>query len=202
MSTTLSGIAANTSQALNQDLTAANTAAGRLATLNGQIAVASATGANANPLLDQRDQLLDQLSHLVGGVATINANGSADVVVGGQAIVSANTSTPLSADSSFQVSVGSNPVAVTGGSAAGEIGALTTTIPGYQAQLDTVANTLSSTVNSVQAAGFDLTGAVGQPMFTGTGAAGITVALTDPAGVAASLTAGGSLDGSNAPRCI
>ena len=57
MSTTLSGIAANTAQALNQDLTAANTAAGRLATINGQIAVASATGANANPLLDQRDQL-------------------------------------------------------------------------------------------------------------------------------------------------
>ena len=198
MSTTLSGISTNTAQALNQDLTSANTAAGRLATINGQIAVASATGANANPLLDQRDQLLDQLSKLIGGVATINANGSADVTVGGQSIVSANTATPLSTDSLFQVSVGANAVTVGGGSAAAEVTALTTTIPGYQAQLDTVANALSSAVNTVQAAGFDLTGAVGQAMFTGSGAAGITVALTDPASVAASLTSGGSLDGSNA----
>ena len=35
-------------------------------------------------------------------------------------------------------------------------------------------------------------------MFSGTGAAGLTVAIADPSAIAAAGTAGGSLDGSNA----
>ncbi len=198
MSTSLAGIAVGTSQSLNQALADANTAAASLATINGQIAIATATGADANSLLDQRDQLLDKLSRLVGGTASINPNGSADVVVGGQSLVSGVTATALGVNSSFQVDVGGTAVTLAGGQAAADVVALTSTIPGYQAQLDAVAGKLAATANAAQAAGFDLAGNPGQPLFTGTNAAGITVALTSTSGIAASATPGGNLDGSNA----
>lgn len=197
-SASLSDIVAGTSQNLTNDVNAVNSAAGRLATLNGQIAVASAVGDNANALLDQRDQLVDSLSKLVGGSVTIQPNGTADVTVGGQSLVSGVTASTMGVDSSYALSVAGTAVAVGSGSVGAETTALTTTLPGYQSQLDAVANGLASAVNSVQASGFGLSGAPGVAMFGGSGAAGITVSLTDPDGIAASSTPGGNLDGSNA----
>jgi flagellar hook-associated protein 1 FlgK len=198
VSTSLSGLAASTTQSLTNDVTSANTAATQLATINGQIAIASATGASANALLDQRDALLTSLSTLVGGVATINVNGTADVLVGGQSLVAGVTTTPMSVGAGPVLSVGATAVALTGGSAAAEVTSLTTTIPNVQAQLDAVANRLSATVNSGQAAAFDLYGNPGAVMFSGTGAAGLTVAITDPKTIAAAATPGTTLDGTAA----
>jgi flagellar hook-associated protein 1 FlgK len=197
MDTSLAGVAAASAQSLGQSVDAANSAATQLANVNGQIAVASATGANVNSLLDQRDQILGQLSTLVGGVATIGPNGAAGVTVGGQSLVSGVTTTALSVDPAYQVSVGGTAVTLTGGSAAANATALTTTIPGYQTRLDGVAAALGAVVNAVQAAGQDQTGAAGAPMFSGTTAATIAVAITDPAGIAAASSAG-TVDGSNA----
>ncbi|MDT4943572.1 MAG: flagellar hook-associated protein 1, partial [Pseudonocardiales bacterium] len=183
---------------LDQGVAAANSDAGQLATLNGQIAVATATGANANALLDQRDVLLGRLSASVGGVATINPNGSADVSVGGQPLVSGVSTTALSVTGTSQVAVGATTVALTGGSAAAEVIALTSTIPGYQSRLDAVATALAGSVNSAQAGGYDLAGNAGGPLFTGSSAATIGVAIVAPTALAASGTPGGNLDGSNA----
>jgi flagellar hook-associated protein 1 FlgK len=198
MSTTLSDIGASTAQSLDQGVAAANSDAGQLATLNGQIAVATATGANANALLDQRDVLLGRLSASVGGVATINPNGSADVSVGGQPLVSGVSTTALSVTGTSQVAVGATTVALAGGSAAAEVLALTSTIPGYQSRLDAVATALAGSVNSAQAGGYDLAGNAGGPLFTGSSAATIGVAIVAPTALAASGTPGGNLDGSNA----
>jgi flagellar hook-associated protein 1 FlgK len=198
MSTSLGDVATSTAESLGQDVGAANSAAGQLALLNGQIAVASASGANANTLLDQRDVLLGRLSTLVGGVATINANGSADVSVAGQSLVSGSSTTGLTVTGTNQVTVGATAVTLVGGSAAAEVLALTTTIPAYQAQLDAVANALASTVNGAQGAGYDLAGNPGGPLFAGSGASAVAVAITDPAALAASGMPGGNLDGSNA----
>lgn len=198
LSTSLAGLMASTTQALNDDVNSANTAATQLATINGQIAIASATGANANALLDQRDSLLTSLSTLVGGVATINVNGTADVLVGGQSLVAGVTTTALSVGAGPLLSVGATPVALGGGSAAAEITAVTTTIPTVQAQLDSVATNLSSTVNAGQSAAFDLNGNPGAAMFSGVGAAGITVAITDPKTIAAAASPGTTLDGTAA----
>lgn len=198
LSTSLSGLVTSTTQALNDDVNAANTAATQLATINGQIAIASATGTNANALLDQRDTLLTSLSTLVGGVATINVNGTADVLVGGQSLVAGVTTTPMSVGAGPALSVGATAVALTGGSAAAEVTSLTTTIPNVQAQLDSVANGLAATVNSGQAGAFDLYGNAGTAMFSGTGAAGLTVAITDPKTIAAASSPGSTLDGTAA----
>src|SRR5262249_55685085 len=155
-------------------------AASQLATINGQIAVATANGQNANSLLDQRDQLLGKLAGTVGGVATIGADGMASVTVGGQSLGTGNTSTTTTADPSHQISVGGSAVTLTGGSASARVNALTTTLPGYQAQLDGVADALASATNAIQSGGYDLDGNVGAPVFSGSGAVGITVSLTDP----------------------
>jgi flagellar hook-associated protein 1 FlgK len=198
MSTTLGNVAAGTTQSLNQDLTAVNSAATALGTLNNQIAVATATGQDPNALLDQRDQLLMQLSHTVGAVATLNSNGSVDVSVGGQVLVTGNTVNAMTVDSSNQVYVGGTGVTLAGGTAASEVNTLTTVIPGIQSQLDNVADTLASTVNGAQAGGYDLSGNAGAAIFSGSGASGITVSMTDPTQIAASSSPGGNLDGSNA----
>lgn len=198
LSTSLSGLAASTTPSLDHDVNAANTAATQLATINGQLAIASATGTNANSLLDQRDALLTSLSTLFGGVATINVNGTADVLVGGQSLVAGVTTTALRTGAGPLVSVGGTAVALTGGSAAAEITSLTTTIPNVQAQLDTVANSLAATVNAGQAAAYDLYGNPGAAMFTGTGAAGLSVSITDPKTIAAAASPGTTLDGTAA----
>lgn len=199
MSSSLSDVVAGVSQNLTDDVAAVNSAAGRLATLNGQIAVGTATGGNVNSLLDQRDQLLDTLSKLTGASATIGANGAADVSLGGQSLVSGVTATTMSVDAGYAVSVGGTAVPVGSGSIGAETIALTTTLPGYQGQLDAVANGIVSTVNGIQSGGYDLDGAnPAADLFTGSGAAGITVAFTDPRKIAASSTPGGNLDGGNA----
>jgi flagellar hook-associated protein 1 FlgK len=198
LSASIGDVASSTAASLGSDVTRANSAATQLATLNGQIAIANALHNNVNDLVDKRDVLLDQLSKLVGGTATIGANGAATVTVGGQTLVSGVTASSMSVDASNNVSVGGTGVTLTGGSAAARVTLLTSTIPSYQAQLDSVANTFAAQGNAIQAAGYDLSGNSGSPLFSGTGAAGITVALTDPNGIAASATPGGNLDGSNA----
>ena len=199
MSSSLSDVVTQTSADLDADMATANTTAAQLADLNGQIAIGTATGTNVNSLLDKRDQLLDTLSSTVGATATLAPNGTATVTVGGQTLVSGTTAASMAADpSTHQVSVSGTAVTLSASSAAARVTALTTTLPGYQSQLDAVANSLKSMVNSVQGSGYDLNGAAGTDMFSGSGAAGITVAITDPSKIAASATPGGTLDGSNA----
>jgi flagellar hook-associated protein 1 FlgK len=70
-------------------------------------------------------------------------------------------------------------------------------IPGLSARLDAVAANLASVVNAQHALGYGVDGSTGRPFFSGTTAATIAVAITDPAQVAISSSAG-SLDSSNA----
>jgi flagellar hook-associated protein 1 FlgK len=146
------------------------------------------------------------MSSLAGAVATINANGSATVTLNGQTLVSSNTSTAMTVNAANQISVGGTAVTLSTGSMAAQVTALTTTIPGFQSQLDGVASSLATTLNSAQAAGFDQNGNAGTAMIgtsDGSGtvtAANIKVILTSPSGIAAAATqtTGGNLDGSNA----
>jgi flagellar hook-associated protein 1 FlgK len=199
-SATMDDVVTATSGELNQNLTSAKNVANQLADLNGLISSTTAVGADANSLLDQRDQLLDQLSSLVGGSATLNQDGTATVTVGGANLVSGTTASALTVDSGYQISVGGSAVSVGESSIGAESTLLTTTLPQYRAQLDGVADALKSAVNGIQAAGYDQNGAAGAELFSGSGAAGLTVTTTDPRMVAASGTPGANLDGSNALR--
>ncbi|HEY0165810.1 MAG TPA: flagellar hook-associated protein FlgK [Jatrophihabitans sp.] len=188
-------------QSVSQQATAAtvkiNTAATALAQLNGDIAVATASGANVNTLADQRDSLLMTLADLTGAQTSIGANGAATVTVGGQSLVSGVTASAVSL-SGNQILVGGVPAGPAGGSLQGLVDGLSTALPGYAAQLDAVAAALASTVNADQASGYDLAGNPGGPLFAGSTAATLSVVVTNPAKLAASGSPGGNLDGSKA----
>jgi flagellar hook-associated protein 1 FlgK len=180
------------------DLAQANTAATSLAALNQQIARGynSSHDTSGNPipgspnyngLLDQRDQLLSQLSNLVGGVATIGADGTATVRVGDNAsagavgayLVNGSQANTLEVntaetDGSKMVAVYDSTASTTtsvtlqGGSAAASVTTLTSTtagIPHFQTELDTVAQNLADTVNSAQWQGSTADGTEGAAIF-------------------------------------
>jgi flagellar hook-associated protein 1 FlgK len=198
LSASLQSVADTTDQSLASTVQNVNSDASQLAALNARIVATTATGADANGLLDQRDRLLDDLASRIGAVPTLKNDGTVDVDLGGVALVSGTTAATMSVDSSYNVSIDGAAVTLASGSAAADLQTLTTDIPAYQAQLDSVAFTLATQVNDAQAAGYDLDGNAGGPMFAGTTAATIGVAITDPAQIAASGTPGGNLDGSNA----
>jgi flagellar hook-associated protein 1 FlgK len=187
-------------QSVSQQATAAtieiNTAATALAQLNGEIAIATASGSNTNALADQRDSLLMSLADLSGAQATIAANGTATVSIGGLTLVSSTTASTVSLDPSNQILVGGAPAGPARGSLQGLVDGLSSTLPGYAARLDAVAAALASTVNAAQTSGYDLAGNPGGPLFSGSTAASLSVAVTNPAELAASSTPGGNLDGS------
>ena len=187
-------------QSVSQQATAAtveiNTATSALAQLNGDIAIATASGSNINALADQRDGLLMKLADLTGAQATLQANGTATVTIGGQTVVSSTTASTVSLSGTYQILVGGTPAGPAGGSLQGLVNGLSTALPGYAAQLDAVAAALANTVNAAQASGYDLAGNPGGPVFAGSTAATLSVVVTNPASLAASGTPGGNLDGS------
>jgi flagellar hook-associated protein 1 len=81
---------------------------------------------------------------------------------------------------------------ITSGQLGGTLQARDQQIPGIQTQLDTLASGIADGVNTVQAGGFDVNGVAGTNLFTpppvsGAGAAArLSVAITDPALLAAS----------------
>jgi flagellar hook-associated protein 1 FlgK len=79
-----------------------------------------------------------------------------------------------------------------GGTAGGHLTTMNSIIPGYQGQLDAIAQQLADQVNSVHGTGFDLYGNQGGPLFddgagdpTAVTAANISVAIKDPKQIAA-----------------
>jgi flagellar hook-associated protein 1 FlgK len=194
----LNDLTQGTSAQLDQAVVDLNTAAGSLAQINAAMAVAKATGASVNSLSDQRDALLLTLADKAGAQAVLQADGSATVTLGGQPLVTGNVASTVAVVAGNQLTVGGTPAGTAGGVAQGLVDALTTTIPSFVSQLDAVAASLASTVNAAHQAGFDLSGAAGTQFFSGTTAATIAVAITDPSKIAASGVPGGNLDASTA----
>ena len=202
MSTDLSTLAASLQQGLGISASQIQDAATAVGSLNSAIIVATASGAPAANLQDQRDVLLSKLAELGGAQAQLQADGSVTVTMGGQTLVSGVTVNTVGVDASGNnLTVGGTNVTLSGGVAQAQSELLNTTLPGYQGQLDSVAMALANLVNTQHEAGQDLSGTAGGPFFAGTGAATLTVAITDPTKVAAAASTGtASLDGSNAEQ--
>jgi len=183
----------------------ANTVLSRIAGLNRSIALEEGTtGATANELRDQRRAALGDLAKQIGIRTVENDDGSVDVYArSGVALVTgsdaatleARLGTTLGLDGAALHDVGvvapDNSLIPLGSDPGGEIGAQLVVrdqdVPAAAASLDAIALTLRDAVNAVQTdpAGRDLDGLVGTDFFSGTGAADLTVALTDPRGIAA-----------------
>jgi flagellar hook-associated protein 1 len=160
-------------------ITQINTLSAGIASLNGQIAQGLAsTGQTPNTLLDQRDQMVDQLSQYVTVNTATQADGSMNVYIGtGQPLVVGSTSQTLAAVQdpynatlhNIGIVSGGNTTDVTseisGGSLGGLLAVRSQVLQPVQNTLGQFSVGLASIVNQAQAAGVDLTGATGKPMF-------------------------------------
>lgn len=188
---------------IDSTVTQVNSLAGQIASLNGQIADGiAASGQTPNQLMDQRDQLINQLSQYVGVSTTAESNGAVDVYIGtGQALVLGTTAAQLTTiPSSYNASVsdiglksGTSTVditgQVTGGSLGGLLAARSQVLDPTQNALGQISVALATVMNQQQQSGMDATGAQGQAMFavggvqvsaasSNTGSASLTVART------------------------
>jgi flagellar hook-associated protein 1 len=203
-----------------------NATAKSIADLNSSIRAAGQAGLPVNELSDRRDALVLSLAEKVGGTAIAGPDGTVNVLVGGTTVVSGGDAVTLrtaGAAALDGVGSGNDPRVVTvpggttltlGGTAGGQVNALTTTIPKYSRELDAVARQLVTALNGVQTTGYDATGTQGTPLLDdGTGGTGttvtagnITLRITDPAKLAAASVKPGDLggaisgDGINADR--
>jgi flagellar hook-associated protein 1 FlgK len=195
---------------VTQSVDQVNSLTAQIAQLNGEVSNANNTGQNPGTFADQRDQLINQLSGLIdvseipagNGSLTLTTTGGANLVVGNQSFQLTTQADPTTG---FQqvISQGTNITSsITGGALGGDIQVRDASIPSILSSLDSLASNLETSVNSVNQAGTDLNGAPGGNFFVpppagGTGAAlQMSVALTDPAQIAASLD-GSTGDNSN-----
>jgi flagellar hook-associated protein 1 FlgK len=207
----LNNIDSGLDQQVNADVQQINSLASQIANLNGQIGPSSSGQSSNGALLDQRTQLVQQLSALTGVTVTNNSDGSISITTGnGSSLVSGTQASELTTgvdpatDHQHVYAQGVDITAtLSGGDLAGTIQARDQGVDATLSQLDTLAAGIASSVNSTQQAGYDLNGNPGQDLFTVPGsvsgtAAAISVNLTSPDEVAASGSATDSGDNSNA----
>ena len=197
----------NTDLSVKQSVTEINSLTAQIATVNAQVSAASGAGQNAGPFIDQRQQLLNQLSGLVdlseidagNGSITLTTTSGAPLVVGNQSFAlttSGDATTGLQHVFSQGTDITSK---ITSGALAGQLQIRDQEIPSTLTSLDTLVASLATAVNTQNQAGFDLNGAAGGNLFVpppigGAGAAAsLAVAITDPTKIAAS---GGPAPGS------
>jgi flagellar hook-associated protein 1 FlgK len=172
----------------------------QIAHLNGQIANLQNVGESPGAFLDQRTQLIDQLSSLVDVSVIPTDNTITLTTASGTALVAGQQSFQLTTrtDPSGVQHIFAQGSDITATLVAGQLGGLLQArdqqLPAIQTQLDTLAAGLANAVNTVQTGGYDLNGnrttlvnLFNPPPASGVGAASsLSVAITDPAQIAAS----------------
>jgi flagellar hook-associated protein 1 len=164
---------------ITADVQQINTLGASISKLNSQIVIstAQAGGQPPNDLIDQRDQLVSNLSQLTGVSTTLDSNGALNVFVGnGQPLVlQGNTTTLTTVPNQFDASQlevststsNGTPISsqITSGDLGGLLAARTQVVNPAKNQLGQIATALSATVNSQQNAGLDLSGQKGVNLF-------------------------------------
>jgi len=201
----------NINTQITTTVTQINSYAERIRDLNTQITTARATASNHEPndLLDQRDQLVAELSQLVN-VNVIEQDGSLSLTIGnGQVLLGGNTLFPLNAQPSADdpsrvvlaytapgaggttISVELREDAVKGGSLGGLFNYRREALDAVQNDLGRLATGLAVAINDVHATGADLGGVAGGAFFSlgnpkvlpaagnGAGAPTLTVNISD-----------------------
>jgi flagellar hook-associated protein 1 FlgK len=156
----------------------ANQLINQIATLNGDIVAGQNGGTDVNSLVDQRRQAVNQLGTLLGVRTTTEPDGTLTVTSGGIQLVNSTNAVDLQATGS--AASGDLGVETTTGNvlpSGGQIGALltgvNTTIPDYQSQLSSIADSLAQSLNTLQSNGVSAQGipgatsSAGAPPYTG-----------------------------------
>ena len=200
-SSSLTSLQQNVDQSVPQAVSQINSLTSQIAQLNSEVSAAESTGQNAGSLVDQRNQLISQVSGIIDVSQVDAGNGSVTLTTtSGAALVVGNKSFQLTTQANpttgFQdvYSMGKDITStINGGSLGGTLQVRDSTIPSVLSSLDSLASSLENSFNSVNKAGTDLNGNPGGNFFVppaagGAGAAAtMSVALTDPSQIAAAL---------------
>jgi flagellar hook-associated protein 1 FlgK len=197
-STSLTTQQAGLNTQVTQDVSQINQLTQQIAALNPQLAVLKSSGQDGGTIQDRQDQLVLSLSKLTdvsitqteSGVTLSTGNGT-PLVMGSQSFALQTTTGSDGMQHVLDHSGRDITASLKSGDLGGTIQTRDQTIPGLLSQLDTLANQFGTAFNAAQAAGFGQNGAAGQNFFTiptaVAGSAGaISMAITDPAAVAAS----------------
>jgi flagellar hook-associated protein 1 FlgK len=201
---TSSGIAtaAQTSvQTVNSDLDA-------LDKVNASLRNAVSGSSSQADLEDQRDRLIDDLSSQVGVNVSLDSSGAASVTLASSGLQLTGSINGNGAGARLTMAVGSTGTlsmqAVTNGSSqpvsnlGGTLGGLVSsaqTVSDRRASLDKMASDFVAAVNGWNASGTTAAGAAGSPLLSGSSAATIASATSDPAAIAARESNAGTANG-------
>jgi flagellar hook-associated protein 1 len=198
-SANLRSLQTNADLAVQQSVSQINTLTAQIAALNVQISGQVSIGVDPGTFLDQRTQLVRQLSGLAdisevdagNGSLTITTSSGAALVVAGQNFT---LTTQLNPNSTFHdvYSQGANITSeITSGSLGGQLQVRDTEIPSILTKLDTLAYNLATSVNTQSKTGFDANGNPGVNFFVAPASvagasSSFAVSIADPSLVAAS----------------
>jgi flagellar hook-associated protein 1 FlgK len=209
-SSQLQGLNSDVNTRITADVNQINSIGTQISTLNTQIAQGTGSGQAPNQLLDQRDQLVSNLSQLVGVTTTSNTDGSINVYLGnGQPLVlDQNTyqlSTVPNQFNASQLEVASTASdgasissSITSGDLGGLLSARTQAIDPALNQLGQIATAVAQTANAQQASGLDLNGQLGSALFSvGAPLATASSANTDATTASATISSIGALTSDN-----
>ena len=205
LSAQLDSIQEETSQALQGQVDQVNSLSKQLAMVNTQLTKQRTADAQPAGLLDQRDQLLREMSNLAHVNTKFDQNGTVTVCLGPSitqdVVVSGNNSVEIGANfnsaSPEKVALLLDPYGkpmALSGPTSGSISGLMTfreqVLGSSRASLDNLAKTFAGAVNAVHAGGIDGYGKTAGALFTfdpssPTAAGGLRVAFDDPMRVSA-----------------
>ncbi len=172
-------------RAVSTSVDQVNLLLGKVAEFNSQIVAASSRGGEPNDLIDQRGQILDELSNLTRFDLNTRTDGSVDVSIEGRALVTRGHVNELRVveeeDLNGQVRQtvqfgGRNPIIIDfqSGQMAGRANMTNEVIPKIRRQLDELAKSIIDQVNSLHRQGVS-SGGAGVDLFSGSDASTFTV---------------------------
>lgn len=138
----------------------------QVAQLNATIVAGAVSGQNANALIDQSSAAVAKLAGYLGVSTSTNANGSTNVYMNGVQLVGGNVAQTLSTTGSsstgnLAITTSNGVNVLVGGSIGADLTAVNSTIPNFQNELNGVADSLATTLNSLQAGGMSASGVPG-----------------------------------------
>jgi flagellar hook-associated protein 1 FlgK len=207
VSANLTQVQSGLNTSIGDDVTSSNQDLSEIATLNQQIMQAQAGGESADQLVDTREATIENLAGKTNITTAAQSDGSVSISIGGVAMVAGGsavdalqTYTDGNGQTMVQDQNSSTPLSITGGSIGGNITARDGALAGLQTSLDTLANQLITSVNSIYSPGQapNSNGSTGQPFFTGSDASdiGVNAALVNDPGQFQSSATGAAGDNS------
>ena len=211
----LNDVEQDTQFAIEVKTTRLNNLAEQLVTINSELKENLDVTKQPPGLLDQRDKTLLEMAEIANIYVIEGNSGAVDIRLDnafGTMVIDNNRANQFSTQFN-QPKVGSveiissygalgNVTDMTGGALGGLLSVRSQVLMPTIAKLDDLANTLTTQVNAIQIAGYDANGIfLGTDMFGNdgvtTGAAGLTLLLSDPMKIAAARQPGSTGDNSN-----